>query len=378
MNIGKHGRRLCRIGVMMAALLPRAADAAVDYVVHISIDGLRPDAITAQTAAALPNFYRLRSQGAFTDNARTDVDYTSTLQNHTGMLTGRPVLGPAGHNYVQNDVPPDGQTIHTVKGSYVTSVFDVVHDHGLSTGLYATKEKFKLYDTSYGPDASPLMGGAPDTTGVDNGRDKIDDYDFYPDSATVVGDWTRVMTSGAAYRYSFLHLHDPDAAGHEFTWDVEHPDSAYMASVRDVDTRLGEILNTIDHTPALAGHTALILSADHGGTQGTLDHSDAAEAQDYTIPFYVWGAGVEAGDLYAINAATRLDPGTGRPTLDDAFQPIRNGDSGNLALSLLGLGPVPGSTFNVAQDLAVPEPIFLTPAALLLAAGFGRRRVRRI
>ena len=52
-------------------------------------------------------------------------------------------------------------------------------------------------------------------------------------------------------------------------------------------------------------------------------------------------------------AATRRNPGTCHPLHTDPVQPIRNGDGANLALKLLGLGPIPGSTINVRQDLAI-------------------------
>ncbi len=326
---------------------PATAQTA-DYVIHISVDGLRPDAITALGPANLPNFYRLRTQGAFTDNARSDYDYTVTLPSHTTQLTGRCVLGAAGHNWTSNGDPAPGQTLASNKGYYIAGVFDVAHDNGLRTGEFASKSSLSLFATSW--DAT---NGAPDTNAVDNGRNKIDVYVNTSDTAALVNALVTNMTA-QPFHYAFLHLVDPDVVGHSKGWDVT-PGSDYSNIIKTMDSRLESIFSVMDGNSELTGRTAIVLTADHGGF-GT-DHSNAARPEDYTIPFYVWGPGVMPGaDLYALNPGTRLDPGTNRPTYTAPLQPIRNGEAANVALSLLGLEPVPGSTINSSQDLRLTIP----------------------
>ncbi len=318
-----------------------------EHVIHISVDGLNPEVLQSLIdAGQAPNFKRLEDEGAWTLNARTDYTHTITLPNHTSMLTARPVLVPEGiadsacHNWVENAVPKVGASLH--KSEYVPSVFDVAHDAGLSSALYASKEKFVLYDLSYNENS-----GAPHA----RGRDKIDTYVYHDDgpprfSQTLNEHFLRDLAE-RKYRYAFVHYRDPDAVGHDFRFGG----SIYRQAIRGVDGYLGEVLKLVESDAAFKGRTVLIVGTDHGGAG--FGHSDARKVENYTIPIFVWGAGVSRGDLYAFNRQTRADPGTERVDYACEKQPIRNGDTGNLALSLLGLGPIPTSMINARQDLRV-------------------------
>lgn len=315
---------------------------AAEHVIFISVDGMRPDSVTTLGKDAAPNFYRLRREGVFTDNARTDYDYTVTLPNHTCMVTSRRVMGPEGHNWTHNKMPE--MTLHENKGSYIASMFDVAHDAGLSTAMFASKDKFVLYDSSYN-----------ESNGADNpnGKDKLDTY-FSESSGS--GDDTTAqptvdklieMSAKHPYNLTMLHLADPDAVGHHSNWMSD----AYLNSVKRVDAMLGQVMTFVENDPNYAGKTTIILTADHGGVDGS--HGNNKLHEDYTIPFYVWGADVTSpGDLYAVNKDSRKDPGTGRPDYTGP-QPIRNGDAGNLCLTLLGLPAIPGSMIDADQSLKV-------------------------
>ncbi len=271
-----------------------------------------------------------------------DADYASTTNNALYQGTPR-----SGYPTVHSDCAAAGGS------AYVASVFDVAHDHGLRTAFYAGWNGFNYLDASWAAGT-----GAADATGADNGADKIDTYVLVTDD-DIAAQTTRFLNDLAAapYHYSLLHWHKTDSAGHGSGW----MSAAYLDAVKLVDTQLGRLLAFVQTNAVLSNKTAIVLTADHGGYDYT--HGDAARAEAYTIPLYIWGPGVARGrELYGLNSRTRANPGAARPTSAAVPQPIRNGDTGNLALSLLGLPAVPGSTINPLQNLNLLAPAVTRPS----------------
>ena len=301
-----------------AAELPR-------NVLAISVDGLNVDAVLRLGPTGAPAFHRLFSEGAVTLNARTEVEQTVTLPNHTSMLTGRRIdARSGGHGVTWNEEIPGA--VVPGQGQGVESVFDVVHRVGGTTALFAGKDKFATFERSW--------------------DDAIDKYEFDPDNDRLVAAAREYLTSGER-RLTFLHIALPDTVGHASGW----MSPAYLEAVRHTDQLLGELLAAIETTPRLLQSTAVVLTADHGGVPGAFDHGDTTAFADFRVPFVVWGAGVQAGDLYELNPDYR-DPGTRQPSYDGP-QPVRNGDLANVVTELLGLGAVPGSELDAEQDLDV-------------------------
>jgi hypothetical protein len=177
------------------------------YVILISVDGMGAEYVktfTNSTTNNLTTIKRLMNEGVSTMNARTDKDYTITLPNHVSMVTSRGVVGTAGHNWTVNVDPAVGQTLATNKGSYVASMFDVAHDNGLRTGMWAGKTKFMLFRDSYNS-----TNGAADTTGINNGRDKID-HEFFDEDIPMDSITTDFINQMNANPYNLSFVHYPD------------------------------------------------------------------------------------------------------------------------------------------------------------------------
>ena len=335
------------------------AAAQIDHVLHISVDGLRGDAIAALGPARLPNMTRLRNEGMATDNARCDADRSVTMPNHVSQISGIPVLGAQGHTWTNNSGTPPGTTLHQNRGSYVTSVFDLVHDSGLRTGLYASKSKFSTIVDSY-----DSMNGRPDPIGPDDGPAKIDQSMITSNTTNLIAAFLSDMTADP-FHYALLHFRNSDSAGHGSGWDL-NVGSAYATALETVDGYIGQVLNLIDTNPLFVGRTAIILTSDHGGVGN--GHSDPANSLNARIPFIVWGPGVAGNtDIYVMNPGAIVDPGLGIPAQGSMMPPIRNGFVGNLALQLLGLPSIPASSMGISPSLNVLGPVNLSPLPTMSA-----------
>jgi hypothetical protein len=302
-----------------------AAPPKIEHVVAVSVDGLNPDALDDLGAAKAPTFWRLVHEGASTFNARTDVERTDTLPNHTSMLTGRRVdKDHGGHGVYFNDTVEG--TLAEQTGVASASIFDVLADAGRTSSLFASKTKFEVFDRSW-----------PSITVYH------DDADNNMLAEAAVEDLTDKEPA-----FSFIHLSAPDVAGHAHTWMSPQ----YYAAVEDADANIGRIMNAIESDDDLADDTVLLVTADHGGNPHVGLHTIPTDPDNYTIPFLAWGAGVPAGvDLYDLNPR-RHDPGREQPAYGPGG-PIRNGDIANAALALLGMPAVPGSEFGRTDPVQV-------------------------
>lgn len=304
-----------------ASTAPLAGDGTA-RVLAVSLDGFNVAALDRLGRDRTPVLHRLLREGAATTHARTERELTDTLPNHTGMLTGLRVDADRGGHGVTWNVERPGTTVQEAAGRPVGSVLSAAHDAGLTTALFAGKAKFRLFDDSW--------PGAVDTFVLDERPRSL-----VARAAADLAETDRDLT--------FVHVALPDLVGHAEGF----MGPAYLDAVVRTDRLVGRLLAALAADPEDAAEVRVVLTADHGG-RGP-GHSDPTRFVDYRVPFLVWGPGVAAGDLYALNPDYR-DPGRSRPSYDGA-QPVRNGDLANVALDLLGLPALAGSLLDAEQDL---------------------------
>ena len=280
----------------IAGCAGRAASPLDRYVVLITVDGLRPDAIAA---AGARNIQNLLLQSAHSLNART-VDPPETLPSHVTIATG---LLPAAHGVHHNT--DQGGTLAA------PTIFSRVRDAGGRSALYFGKSKLSLLS---GPgNADLLWGPGPRGAGLERGA-------VATVAARFAADFPKLR-----FNFSWIHLREPDGAGHAHGWMSE----PYFAALREADAAVGVILQAIAASD-VAQRTAVILSTDHGGENKT--HWSGSEAS-MLIPWMCRAPGAAAGAIGS---------------------PVANVDTAPTVLALLGLPALPETEGQVVRACLAP------------------------
>ncbi len=234
-------------------------DGRVRHVVVVSIDGLRPDAIEASGAEML---LRLMREGAYSLEART-IFPSKTLPSHTSMLTG---VSPEKHGVTWNE-----DRVEEMGRVTVPTVFDLADSAELRTAAFFGKAKFRhLFDTE------PLDFWATAPRGMEI---------LY--APRMVEDVKRFLKFRRPHLL-FVHIPDPDLAGHSVGW-MSLP---YRVAVRRADAAVREIWEI--GRKRFGDDFVLIVTADHGGHERT---HGTDMAVDMTIPWIAWGKGVVPGRI---------------------------------------------------------------------------------
>ena len=233
-----------------------------EHVVIISIDGLRPDAIDEFDARTLE---RLMREGAYSLQAQTILP-SKTLPSHTSMLTG---VDADDHGITWNS---DQTEEHGHVD--VPTIFALAHEAGYRTAAFFSKTKFhhlevpKSLDHVRSPEGGLLTGRFTWQRTVR----MVEDY---------------LESDADAPNLMFVHIGEPDYAGHVYGW----MSGTYGLAVRQADSAVAEIIDEANDRFG-AGNYTLIVTADHGG-HGR-DHG-SSDPRDTTIPWIIWGKGVQVG-----------------------------------------------------------------------------------
>ncbi len=221
----------------------------IKYVVIISLDGLRPDALEQANTPILDD---LRTKGAYSAAAKSVLP-SVTLVNHASMLGG---MSPTKHGIYWNE---DNPNLGLINGP---TLFSVAHQAGLSTAMIVGKSKFRHLVLP----------------------DSVDIYDLagYFDRQ-VVNHALKVIQAGLP-NVLFIHLPNIDSTGHALGW----MSPGQLLAIYEADSLVGEIVTALDEGHYL-NQTLLIITADHGGN-GLKHGSDSVE--DTTVPWLAIGTGV--------------------------------------------------------------------------------------
>lgn len=237
-------------------------------VILISIDGLRPDALSAENS---PNLWRLVEKGSFYSNAQT-IPLSITYPAHTSMLTG---LRAVKHGVFSNPAERNYPYTKPFKFKFVKckTVFHYTKKLGVTNIFIANHWYF--------------WGLLPANPYIDK---------FLVENRSFDSGWTTEKTVKALRKFQnineifvFAYYGALDDAGHTYGWMSED----YLETLKTIDEEVGKIISFIEERK-YNDRTYFIVSSDHGGKHR---YHFLGRKEDKTIPVIIKGPTVRKNFL---------------------------------------------------------------------------------
>ena len=244
-------------GAALATERPVRPIPAIERVVIISIDGLRPDRLLL---ADTPVIHAMIKEGTYTFWAKTTA-VAITLPSHVSMLTG---MIPDKHGIEWNGDLPFSQPVYPL----FPTIFETAKLGGYTTALVTGKTKF-----------GPLT--KPGTL----------DHFFMPEKngmedAQVADEAVKIIHQ---FKPDLLFVHFPavDRNGHQFGWGSPEQ----LSAIALADQAVGRVTTALEEE-GMKKSAFIIVTSDHGG-QGKIHGADDARSRH--IPWIATGPGVKRG-----------------------------------------------------------------------------------
>ena len=260
---------------------PQRPIPAIEHVVVIGIDGLRPDRMLL---ADSPVLHGLMRTGAYSMWMRT-TPLAVTLPSFTSMMTG---VNPRKHGVDWDREMPLAAPFYSKtptifelasRVGYVTAMtsgkskFSALAKPGTITHAFLPKVDLAVTIASLGkPDKGPegLAFSAQEKVGDD----------------VVIAEALKIIESFRP-NFMFIHLPSVDTVGHDKGWGSPEQ----LAQIATTDANVGNVLAALDRA-GIRESTVVIVSADHGGAG--LTHGPDDPRSRY-IPWIANGPAVRKG-----------------------------------------------------------------------------------
>lgn len=229
---------------------------------HVVLIGLDGFGAYAYHKAEMPNLKKLASQGTWSVGTRSVLPSSSAVNWASILMSSTPTQ----HGYTEwgSQTPEIPSVVTSQYGKY-PSIYTLIKEQqpeAKTAVIYSWGGIIHLLEK------------------------QIIDFDIYTkDNDDLTAEKAAEIIKTEKPMFSFIHIDEPDGAGH----NLGHDSEGYYEELKNVDKRVGTIIQAVEDA-GIAEETIIMVVADHGGIEKGHGGKNLMEVQ---TPLVVKGPGIK-------------------------------------------------------------------------------------